>query len=291
MHNGNYPFAPQRDAATFGPVGLLGAIGRWAHEAGQTAWADRVLQSIAGRPLYIVSYDSVTQAQFDHHAVGLARADKLSQIVNGLTFGTRLTSEIEDDRPIWSDPKRELFHRSASRFLQLFSEPAFCDFAAARATYPPETRILFEEYFMNQRRIEPPIVHAAGALGQWLNRVAYFAADADVKQNVTNRPREVRAAKAKIIVTLESAAMSARDSLAMISQVMTQAARLGQGDAPAEAKPFIDAAMTGDLEPDDARHLLMTYMRLRSISNSGQEPNGHSDNVTVDTDEQIEEIS
>ncbi|BDI34137.1 hypothetical protein CCAX7_61880 [Capsulimonas corticalis] len=279
MFHGNYPYAPQRDAATFGPVGLLGAIGYWAHRYNQLPWADKVLSDLAGRPLYIISYDSISQVHFSHHVTDLAREGKLSEIVNKLAYETRLGEEIDEDRPLWSDPKRQLFHLATSRFLQLFTLPAFRDFLAMRTAYPAETQILFERYFMNEASDRPlidrSIVEAAGVLGQWLNRVAYFAAYADVSEKKADRDKEVRKAKAKIIVTFESVAMSARDPLAMISQVISQAGRLGQGDVPDEAKPFLDAAMigpaNGGITAEQARHLLMVYMRLRSSATKDKE--------------------
>lgn len=291
LHNGNYPFAPQRDAAAFGAVGLLGAIGRWAREAHETAWADRVLEALVDKPLYIISYDDITQTQFGHHIVGLSRNGKLSEIVHGLASDTRIGPEIDSDRPAWDDPKRQIFHLMSSRFLQLFTTPSFRDFLMTRTQYPAQLQPLFKEYFMEQEKVPVEIVEAAGALGQWLNRTAYFAADGDVdkKKPKVERDKEVKKAKAKIIINLESVAMSAKAPQAMISQVLTQAGRLEQGDAPAEAKPFIDAAMTGQISPEVAQHLLMAYMRLRSASNKAKEPDPYAtDEATEDTDTSTE---
>lgn len=278
LHNGNYPFAPQRDAAAFGAVGLLGAIGRWAAEAKETQWADKVLLSIAGNPLYIVSYDHIAQVQFGHHIVGLARNGKLSDMIRALTYETRLGSEIDNGRPSWDDPARQLFHLMASRFLQLFTGPSFRDFFATRTLYPTEVQPLFKEYFMEKRQIPADIVASAGAFGQWLNRTAFFAADAgtDSKKPKQERDKEVQKAKAKVIVNLESVAMSAKLPQDMIAQVLTQSGRLMEGDAPPEAKRFIDAVMTGEVAPEDGRNLLMAYMRLRSPSTKSKEPDPYN---------------
>lgn len=290
LHNGNYPYAPQRDAAAFGAVGLLGAIGRWAQDAHETPWAGRVLQSMVDKPLYIINYDAITQAQFGHHIVGLSRNGRLSEIVHGLAYDTRIGPEIDTDRPAWDDPKRQLFHLMSSRFLQLFTTASFRDFFMSRTQYPAQLQPLFKEYFMEQQQVPVEIVESAGALGQWLNRIAYFAADADVdkKKPKQERDKEIKKAKAKIIVNLESVAMSARDPQAMISQVMTQAGRLEQGDAPAEAKPFIDVAMSGLIKPEIAQHLLMAYMRLRSASTKGKEPDAY-ENTNEDAAEEVKQ--
>lgn len=281
LHNGNYPFAPQRDAAAFGAVGLLGAIGRWAAEAKETAWAEKVLISVAGNPLYIVSYDDIAQVQFGHHIVGLAQNGKLSDMIRALTYETRFGLEIDADRPSWEDPSRQLFHLMASRFIRLFTSPSFRDFFATRTLYPTEVQPLFKEYFMEQRRIPADIVASAGAFGQWLNRTAFFVADSesDSKKPKQERDKEVKKAKAKIIVNLESVAMSAKLPQDMIAQVLTQSGRLMEGDAPPEAKRFIDAVMTGEVAPDDARNLLMAYMRLRSPSAKSKEPDPYSNSA------------
>jgi hypothetical protein len=185
IFNGNYPFAPRQ--AAFGAAGLLAAIGRWGVEANQTSWAEKVLTSIAGteerpgRPLYIVSYDNISQAQFTHHIVGLASARELSRIIDGLTFETQILSEIEGGRR-FDSPAYKLFYLMAGRFLQLFTRAAFRDFLATRAEYAPPIKPLFEVYFMQATKIPKDIVESARELGQWLNSTAYFVAKAEVKK-------------------------------------------------------------------------------------------------------------
>ena len=279
LHNGNYPFAPQRDAAAFGAVGLLGAIGRWALDAGQTAWATRVLESIKNKPLYIISYDSITHVQFDHHVVGLAQNGKLSEIVQSLTYDTRLGKEIDAARPLWDDTNRRLFHIMSSRFLELFTASSFQDFLAFRTEYPANLKPLFQEYFMQTHEASDElkqIVQAAEEYGRWLNYTAYRTAkteldkDGRMEKKLLSEPEKkafwekVKKEKAKIITVLESVAMSAKSGQAMIAQVSTQAGRLGQTDAPDTARPYLYAVMTGQIDFNDARQLLMVYMRLQS---------------------------
>ncbi|MDQ3917698.1 MAG: hypothetical protein M3348_04420, partial [Acidobacteriota bacterium] len=269
----NYPFAPRQ--AAFGPAGLLAAIGRWGVEAKRTEWAERVLTAIAGteerpgRPLYIVSYDDISQAQFTHHVVGLATAGELSRIIDALTFDTLVLSEIEGGRRFDSTAYK-MFYLMAGRFLQLFTLAAFRDFLSTRAEYPPALKPLFEVYFMQARKIPRDIVESARELGQWLNRTAFFVADSEVKTDAPDRRAKVQKEKAKILVEFESAAMSAKTPQDMLHRISIRAGRLLQQDAPAKATRYMDATASGEIDPQDALHLLVAYLRLRSLGEDRQ---------------------
>jgi hypothetical protein len=285
IFNGNYPFAPRQ--AAFGAVGLLAAIGRWGIEAKQTAWAEQVLTSIAGtekrlgRPLYVISYDDISQAQFTHHIVGLASEGELSRIIDALTLETQILSEIEGGRR-FDSPSYKLFYLMASRFLQLFTQAAFRDFLTTRAEYAPAIKPLFEVYFMQATKIPKDIVESARELGQWLNSTAYFVAKAEVKktdaQSLTREDKaKIQKEKAKILVEFESAAMSAKTPLDMLHRISTRAGRLLQQDAPAKATRYMDATASGEIEPQDALHLLVAYLRLRSEKTDKLEIDGRGD--------------
>jgi hypothetical protein len=267
IFNGNYPFAPRQ--AAFGPAGLLASIGRWGVEAKQTEWAERVLTYIAGTeqrpgsPLYVVSYDGISQAQFTHHVVGLATAGELSGVIDALTFDTLVLSEIEGGRRFDSTAYK-MFYLMAGRFLQLFTRAAFRDFFSTRAEYAPALRPLFEVYFMQARKIPKEIVESARELGQWLNRTAFFIADSEIKSDAPDRRARVQKEKAKMLVEFESAAMSAKTPQDMLHRISTRAGRLLQQDAPAKATRYMDATASGEIDPQDALHLLVAYLRLRS---------------------------
>lgn len=278
IFSGNYPFAPRQ--AVFGAVGLMAAIGKWAQIAKQVKWARKVLTSFIDEedetkpsvPLYVVSYDAITQVQFAHYVVKLSIAGKLSDIIDGLTYDTQILSEIESKSRSYELPSYKIFYLMASRFLQSFSFPAFRDFLATRAEYPAVIQPLFEVYFMQARKIPVEIVQSARALGQWLNRTAYFVADSEVKADTAERRTKVQKEKAKILVELESAAASAKTPQDMLHRVMTQAGRLLRQDAPAEATRFMDATMSGEIEPTDAMHLLTAYLRLRATKSEEPKP-------------------
>ena len=283
LHRGNYPGAP-RDAAAFGAAGLLGAIGRWAVrvEDDQREGALRVLDSLANRPMYVVSYDGVSQAQFSHHVISLAKRGRLADLIDAFNGEARLYAYIEDDRPRWDVPAYKLFYLMTGRFLQQFDRPAFRDFLASRAEYPPITDLLLGEYFMNVQKTPKETVQSARALGQWLNRTAYLVAESEIqpvdpadrgayKDRLLKDKGErgkfykaVRKAKAKILVEFEGAVMSAKSPADMLRRVSTRAGRLLQDDAPSTATAFFDATAGEEITFETAQYLLIAYMRLRA---------------------------
>lgn len=264
LHGGNYPFAP-RDAGVFGAVGLLGAIGRWAQFANQKEWAAKVLESLAERPLYIVSYDKISQARFGHHVVQLSLEGRLSELLDALWQDSRLYSDIDSARVNRQNPAYLLFYLQTSRWLQQFSPASFRDFLAARAEYPALIEPVLRQFFLaNHMNIPLDVVNSAGALGQWLNRTAYFVADGEVEATASDRRGKVQKVKAKILVEFESAAMSAKDPVDMLFRISTRAGRLLQTDMPAEAKRFMDAVASGEINQNQAVWLLVAYMRIRA---------------------------
>lgn len=270
LHNGNYPFAP-RDAAAFGAVGLLAAIGRWAVEAEDVdkAWARDVLDSLSHAPLYLISYDKISQVRFGSHIVELAMEGELARTLDALWGRTKLYADLENALTDRSTPAYQIFYLQTSRFLQQFSRPSFADFLSNRAEYPALCRVLLDTYFAHIM-ISPSIVESARLLGQHLNRTAYFVANEEYPLPESGRadPKRddnVRKAKAKILVEFESAILSAKNSVDMLHRISTRAGRLLNGDLPASADAFMDAAAAGnDLSCPDAQHLLIAYLRLRS---------------------------
>ena len=283
IHSGNYPDAP-REASTFGPVGLLGAIGRWARQAQELELGRAVLDSLAEQPLLLISYEQISQVRFSHHVTRLALTEDLTGIVDALYLRTLLYSELDSPGTPFGKPNFKLYCLMAGRFLQSFSPPAFTDFLAFRAEYDPRVAPLFTEYF---RTMNPEIVESASELGRWLNRTAYFAAKAEAEEFTSakkSKDQQIKEAKAKILVVLESAVLSAKSPEEMISQVLIQAGRLLLDDAPHEALRFINAANTREITHEQARHLLTAYMRL-------QGPRKKEDSPAIDdTDDAPTEI-
>lgn len=269
IHDGNYPNAPRDDA--FGAVGLLAAMGYWASRADETTKKETraVLDSLKNKPFYLVSYDGVSQASFQHHIVELAKVGSLQTILSDFYREARPYSVYEEPYLRTDLPLVRHFYFATSRFLQRFDAPAFRDFLATRAEYPPSLNLLLETYFMQDGNIPRSTVESARALGQWINRSAYFVAEDDTDKGGQNRTQAVRKAKAKVLVEFESAIMSASSPEDMLHRVSTRAGRLLQADAPAEATAFFDDAASGEIPFKTAQHLLIAYLRLRTAKTPG----------------------
>ncbi len=276
IFNGNYPFAP-RDAA-FGAVGLLAAMGKWGQRAGEIERTKKVLESITGneqqggRPLYIISYDSISQVQFTHHVARLAVSGKLSDMIAAFSYQTRLYADTENKNPDRYNSSfktnYELLKLMTGRFLQFFNQSAFQDFLAIRAEYLPIIEPIFKEYFMAKQNISREIVESARTMGQWLNRMAYFVAKENVESEKAisepDKAKKIRQVKSKILTEIESAVMSAKTPQEMFSMTNIRAVRLSNEEAPAQAEVFMTEAIIGDqISLKDAKHLLTAYLRLR----------------------------
>lgn len=291
---GNYPYAPRLTGVIpFGGSSLLAAIGRWAQRYKKTEQARKVLESIAGtenipgKSLYIVSYERVSQESYKHYIVDLALEHKLSELIQSLIYGTELYADAGKAAIDRRSNEYKLFYMTASRFLQQFNFSAFSDFLSSRAEYPPEIQPLFEVYFMKEQKIDKEIVDAAAAYGQWLNKSAYRAAfnSFSNESGGSASPQKVQEAKAKVLIELESAMISARTPQAMLALLAGRTLRLMQSEAPQEAMPFITATATGKIEPETARHLITAFMRVsafqRRASQSDSAPDKYSDTPDI----------
>lgn len=276
IHNGNFPNAPK--SGYLAPVGMLAAIGEWGKEAKYTDWANKVLDSLSGAPLYLVSYSNTESFSYSHHIVELAKKGDLKAIVDSIYYieilgkGARNFSAKDNNNEY---EKLDLF---ASRFLQLFNRPALKDFLAIRAEYPVHLNKLFTTYFMKMEHIPKEVVTSARFLGRWLNYVAYLAAK---NENTNVVSEEFKKAKAKVLVEMESSAFAAKNGDALIAQVITRAGRLSQMDAPPEVTLFIEQTCSGELPLDKAKNLIMAFSRLRNAyEKSGEKETTHEDEAS-----------
>jgi hypothetical protein len=270
IFNGNYPFAPRETA--FGAVGLLAAIGKWGERARDIERAAEVLQLLEGRPLYVINYENISQVQFTHHVVKLAVSGKLSDIISAFSYQTQLYADTENKNPDRYNSNfttnYKLLKLMTNRFLQFFNQSAFQDFLAIRAEYLPIVEPIFKEYFMAKQNISREIVESAQAMGQWLNRMAYFVAKENVESEKTlsepDKAKKIRQVKSKILTEIESAVMSAKTPYEMFSLTNIRAVRLSNEEAPAQSAVFMNEANVGEnITLKDAKHLLTAYLRLR----------------------------
>lgn len=278
IFDGNYPDAPGSPA--FGPVGLMGAIGQWMKRADRQAdeqkKARETLDAMKGRSIYLVSYDGnlMRQEYMGHHVTRLAKNYNLPKIIQSL-YRIRFYN-ADHNKP--DSNTRATFFRLASRFLQLYTKPAFKDFLAYRAIYEANLSPIIEEFFMEEYKIAPGIVKSARAYGAYLNDVAYYAAREEVDENKERDDggtgRDIYDAKTRVLAQLESTAMSARRPSSLFAQINVMAGRMSGRDVPAEAERFMEAVQTGEVEFDEAKDLVLAYMRLRKDTHDSSAQDG-----------------
>lgn len=256
IFDGNFPNAPR--SSSLGSVSLLGAIGSWAREASMIDWANKVLDSLKERPIYIVGNKTFETFRYSHHIIELAKENKLNSIIDSIYYVVLYNQGPRNRDSRLEYQKFDLF---ASRFLQLFTKPAFKDFLSFRAEYPNQLEILLKTYFINMDKIEKDVVNSARELGKWLNYAAYKVAKSNVEGNNYEKIREQ---KAKALVEIESSIFSARSGDALIFQAITRAGRASGLDAPSEAELFMTNASTGDISLESAKHLLIAFSRVKN---------------------------
>jgi len=291
LHDGNYLNALREKA--FGAVGLLAAMGYWALRVDDTTRQQtrRVLDSLKDCPIYLIGYSGNSQVRFNHFVVEMAKQGNLHRILLDFYIQAQPYSTLDDHLLRRELPVYRLMYFGFNRFLQLFNPPAFQDFLATRAEYPPSFNSLLGAYFMQSEKIPESIVESARILGQWINNTAYWVAEEDTDKNIGNRQQAVRKAKAKVLVEFESAILSAESPTDMLHRISTRAGRLLQRDAPPEAAIFYDAAAIGEqLSPKQAQHLVIAYLRLRAMKQP-EDPKPTTETVSAsehDTDDDSE---
>lgn len=264
---GNFPNAPKK-RRELASAALLGAIGWWAKQSEYpNSGAEEVLERLKQRPMYIISYGKAQSVTYNHYVVELAKNNRLNTIIDALE---RIS--------VWKSiqQKRDTFFLFASRFLQLFDKQSFLQFISIRGEYPKELTLLLKTYFRRAMKIEQNLIESAATLGQWLNRISYFSACAELnidpknKEQVKENYEDLVKLKAKILVELESSAFSAKNAAALVSQVITRAGRLSDQDAPYASKQFIQAVIAGELGEtekeslENAKNMIVVFSRIRS---------------------------
>lgn len=257
---GNFPNAPQSSA--LGASALLGAIGEMVKEKDVSDLAKRVLESFKGINFYTFKYGDAQVFQFNHHIIDLAESSCLRSVIDSLYYVTLYNQGIRRADNV----EYQKFDLFCSRFLQLFNKPAFKDFLSFRAEYPKELETLLKTYFIHMEHISEEIVHSAKELGLWLNKVAYYAANAESKDK-----NKLREAKAKVLVELESSIFASKSPDALIAHTIARAGRLSATDAPAEASLFLEKVACGALTLEQGKNLLIAFSRLKATTSKSSD--------------------
>ncbi|MBW7941198.1 MAG: hypothetical protein H3C64_02120 [Candidatus Kuenenia stuttgartiensis] len=285
IFNGNFPYAP--NSSSFGIIGLLGSIGRWAMEANKIEEGQKVLESLKDKPLYLIQYGNAKSITVNHYVIDLAKENKLSEIVFAIQR-TEIYYSDEKNRKA-KDSKNQLFDLLSSRYLQQFDKPSFKDFLSIRAEYSNTLIELFNHFFMKQMNISREVVQSVRSLGLWLNLIAYKVAQREAEAKNKADADEIRKVKAKVLIELESSVFGARKPSEVLN-VIVRAGRLSGSDAPAESDVFQEALLTGEIDINDAKSMLMAYARTRNKYEPYTKLEGESEVIEEDNTE-IEEVN
>lgn len=280
IFRGNFPNPPRSSA--LGSIAILAAIGEFSRESEVSNRANKVLDSLKKVPIYLIKYGDAASFTYNHYVVELAKTGKLRQLVDGIYY----SQLYNEGRRSSKSPNYQKFDLFASRYLHSFNEPAFKDFLAFRAEYPQILELLFVTYFNKIMMIDPQIVSSARKLGKWLNQVAYFAAKNEIKQSSPNYWDELRKAKSKVLIELESSTFSAKTGDALIAQAVTRAGRISGMDAPEGAALFMEKTSSGELSIDNAKNLLIAFSRLK---NKAEQKDLPKNELMEDEDDLVEE--
>lgn len=263
---GNYPYAPR----TFGlgSTSLLAAIGKWVEEHQDLyGHASTVLDWLAGRPIYIVSYLGTQQERFGHHLVDLSLKGTLYQIVR-MTPRVSLIGLPSETK--FNSPKWQLFLRSLDHFLRFFDVSSWQNFLMYRATYPIEFFHLFKSYFMKTGKYSEELIESAVAYGRSLNRAAYFAGKESSEEGASKKA--VTESKQKVLLQLESIINSAKSNQELVSRLNAQVGRLTFQDISQQASLFLKEVANDKIELEEAAHLITAFMRLSSYEAKNETP-------------------
>lgn len=290
LHYGNFPNPPAD--RSLNAVALVTAIGQWAREQKRTQlpYVRKVLNALAEKPLYVISYEGTQQERFGHHLATLALEEPLSTVQKAFRRTQLYGAEKLDD------PKRLLFQRAATQFLQFYTAASFQDFLAFRSEYPFELIPLFVNYFthiMATEHFSPDLIEAARAFGQSINNAAYRTALAKVEEDrkAERRGLTIEEHKARILTEIESRVFSAESKSHLFSQISVTVGRMTGADFAPKAGEFIVLALSDEnISREQVKNLITAFMRLRGgkraepqqTGNAGSEPLEIEHNVVED---------
>lgn len=247
QNEGTFPDPPP--GWSFGTLGVIAGIGSWARENGFFDDAEPVLEALARRRVYIIDTSGTSRSETaGSHVATLAR--------KGI-----LRPALDNAWKIQTNANDEDVQRVLRRWLLRFNAAYFRDFLSLRATYPRSFSPLFDAYFMPN--YDASLIGSARAAAQHINTQAYHAAEGSTKD-------AKRQNKQTILSGLESTLYDCDDGAELIARISVQVGRLTGADFPAEAQEFFDQTTAGELTLEEARNLLVAYMRLRGPTSDDQ---------------------
>jgi hypothetical protein len=239
QNRGTFPDPPP--GWSFGTLGVVAGIGSWARENGFFDDAKPVLEALATGRVYVIDTS------------GANRVETAGSHVVRLAHGGILRPALENAWKIDTNASDEDVQRLLRRWLLRFNDAYFRDFLSLRATYPPSFSPLIDAYFMPE--YDQNLIASAREAAQHINSQAFHAADGTGDAKREN--------KQTILSSLESMLYDCESGPELIARISVQVGRLTGADFPPEAQLFFDRTTAGALSLEEARNLLVAYMRLR----------------------------
>lgn len=261
IFRGNFPSAPI--SSCLGSIGLLAAIGNFASKAEFSDEVKLTLESLKNKTIYLIKYGDANVFSYNNHIIDLAKESKLQNIVNGIYRSVLYNKGVRNSS---NNNEYQTFDMFANRFLHFFNASSFMDFLSYRAEYPAQLELLFITYFNRMEKVSTIVIESAKSLGAWLNKTAFIVSDQNIAKDANNRDEELRNKKAKILVELESSIFAAKSGDALIAQTITRAGRMSGYDAPSESIPFIESVISGELDLNVAKNILIAFSRVKTYS-------------------------
>ena len=230
----------------FGALGLTAGLMRWAERLGYVQRVRAILEAIDR--VYIVGtktkYQEVQSLQ--NHVVRLAEGGTLWSLLKDANDQVNAGDTDDELTPF------RLFLR---RWLSTFKRHEFERFLSIRSRYPSSFLPALRQYFLMSH--DEALIESAKAAGHHISGKAYSAADGDTEE------------ANKILDSIESRLIEATEREEMIASLTTRVGRLTGSMFDPEATPFFDAVLTGEVELDAAKNLLMAYMRVFPEKHAG----------------------
>lgn len=174
--------------------------------------------------------------------------------------GDALEKEVAKNEELFYDALRKwIFRQDAKSLYRLLRESV---------TFPYTFNLLFDHYFTMD--IPKPVVESAKAAARHISRQAYFGGGKD------------REEKNKILAATESLLYDAESSTEMVGRLTSKIGRLTGRPFPEETNLFFDKTVAGEIGLDEARQLLVTYMRTRERGSSDEEKESASTETSED---------
>jgi hypothetical protein len=281
LHCNDGTYTDPAPAWSFGALGLTAGIVRWAERLGYLQRAEAILSAIDR--VYIVGTATKYQRveTLENHVIQLAENGSLWRLLQEADQADPDREDNGDDNEDNGDDNEDElteFRLFLRRWLSTFDRHNFERFLSVRTRYPASFYPALKEYFLMS--YDEELIEAAKAAGNHISGKAYAAADGDTEE------------ANKILDSIESQIIEAQEASKMLASLTTRVGRLTGSMFDPDATRFFDAILTDDdLGIDDARNLLMAYMRVLPEEHAGGGQTSESSSTPLDDEPSEDDTS